>query len=105
MRHSKLILAAMTVLLLFASFLSVPALSGENPWDADGGDTGSTGQPPDSTKNVVKLSANGPTGLAPGNSDGDSLDQFTGYLLRMSFYIMERFSVWTSSKAQIKTAY
>lgn len=105
MRHSKLILAAMTMLLLFASFLSVPALSGENPWDADGGNTGSTGVPIDSTKNDAAKSSFRPAGLAPDNSDGDSLDRFTGYLLKVSFYIMERFSDWTSSKAQIKTAY
>jgi hypothetical protein len=93
------------MLLLFASFLSVPALSGENPWDADDADAGSTGQPPDSSKNVVKQSINGSTGMAPGSYEGDSLDRFTGYLLKMSFYIIDRFTEWTSSKAQVKTAY
>jgi hypothetical protein len=106
MRYSRLILAAMTMLLLFASFLSVPALSGENPWDADNGGGGSTGVPIDSTKNAAAAASSfEPPGLAPGSPEGDSLDRFTGYLLRMSFYIMERFSDWTSSKAQVKTAY
>ena len=107
MRHSKLILATMTLLLLFASFLSVPALSGENPWDADDGDGGSTGVPPDSAKNDAGTFSNSPTGLTPGtpNSGDNKLDWFSGLMMRMSIFIVERYNEWTSPKAQVKTAY
>ena len=107
MRKSKLILTAMTLLLLFASFLSVPALSGENPWDADDGNSGSTGVPPDSAKNDAGAVANSPTGLVPGtpNSGNDQLGWFSGIMTRLSIFIVERYYEWTSPKAQVKTAY
>lgn len=107
MRHSKLILAAMTIMLLLASFLSVPALSGENPWDADDGDGGSTGSPPDSAKNDAGSFSNSPTGLVPGNPNDDygSLNWFSGIMMRMSIFIVDRYDKWTSPEAQVKTAY
>lgn len=107
MRKSKLILTAMTLLLLFASFLSVPALSVENPWDADDGDSGFTGVLPDSAKNGTDSLSNSPTGLVPGtpNSVDDLLDWFSGIMSRLSIFIVDRYYEWTSSKAQVKTAY
>ena len=107
MRHSKLCLATMTLLLLCASFLSVPALSGENPWDADEGDSGSTGVPADSAKNDADSISNSPTGLAPGipNSGDDQLGWFSGIMMRLSIFIVEHYYEWTSPKAQVKTAY
>ena len=107
MRKSKLILTAMTLLLLFASFLSVPALSGENPWDADDDNGGSAGVPPDSAKNDAGECANCPTGLAPGipNSGDDTQDWFSGLMSRLSAFIVDRYYEWTSPKAQVKTAY
>ena len=107
MRRSKLILTAMTLLLLFASFLSVPALSGENPWDADEGNGGSTGVPPDSAKNDAGEVANSPTGTVAGNPDGGGGTQnwFSGLMSRLSAFIVDRYYEWTSPKAQVKTAY
>ena len=107
MRKSKLILTVMTLLLLFASFLSVPALSGENPWDADDGDGGSTVLPPDSVDNEDGSLSGSPTGLVPGtpNSGDDKLGWFSGMMMRLSIFIVDRYYEWTSPKAQVKTAY
>ena len=107
MRKSKLILIAMTLLLLLASFLSVPALSGENPWDADDVDSGSTGVPQDSAKNDAGSFSDSPTGLVPGTSNsGDyQLGWFSGIMMRLSIYVVDRYYKWTSPKAQVKTAY
>ncbi len=107
MRKSKLILTVMTLLLLFASFLSVPALSGENPWDADDGDDGTAGTPPDSTENDPGIFSNFPTGLTPGapNSGDDQLGWFSGIMKRLSNFIVDYYYEWISPKAQVKTAY
>lgn len=107
MRRSKLILTVMTLLLLFASFLSVPALSGENPWDADGGNGGDSGSPLDSAQidaaNVFKSSGNF---LPESPNDGENeISWISGIMMRMSNFIVERYYKWTSHKAQIKTAY
>ncbi len=106
MRHSKLILVAITLLLLFASFLSVPALSGENPWDADDGG-GTTGSPSDSADNDAGIIPDLSTGLEPGTpySVDDKLNWFSGLMKRMSNFIVERYYKWASPKAQVKTAY
>ena len=108
MRKSKLILTAMALLLLFASFLSVPALSGENPWDADEGNNGSTGVPLDSAKNDAGSLLNSPAALAsgtPSSSGDDQLGWFSGIMMRLSIFVVNRYYEWTSPKAQVKTAY
>jgi len=107
MRKSKLILTVMTLLLLLASFLSVPALSGENPWDADDGNDGSTGVPPDSAKNDAGEVADSPTGTVAGNPDGGGGTQnwFSGLMSRLSAFIVDRYYEWTSPKAQVNTVY
>ena len=107
MRKSKLILTLMTLLLLFASFLSVPALSGEDPWDADDGDSGKPSTPADSTENDAATFSDSPNGLVPGipNSGDDLLSWFSGIMTRMSIYIADRYNKWMSPKAQVRTAY
>ena len=107
MRKSKLILTVMTLLLLFASFLTVPALSGADPWDADDGDSGAPGTPPDSVENDAGTSSNSPTGLVPGipNSGDDLLSWFSGKMTRLSIFVADRYYKWTSRKAQVRTAY
>ena len=107
MRKSKLILTVMTLLLLFASFLSVPALSGEDPWDADDGDSGTPVTPPDSADNYAGTLSDSQNGLVPGspNSGDGPLDWFSGIMTRMSIYIADRYNKWMSPKAQVRTAY
>lgn len=107
MRKSKLILTVMTLLLLFASFLSVPALSGEDPWDADDGDSGNPVTPPDTVDNDAGTISDSPTGLVPGtpNSGDDLLSWFSGTMTRLSIFVVDRYYKWTSRKAQVKTAY
>ncbi|MCH9025310.1 MAG: hypothetical protein IH931_08250 [candidate division Zixibacteria bacterium] len=107
MRKSKLILTVMSLLLLFASFLSVPALSGENPWDADDGNTGSPGVPADSAEIDAGPTSDSPTGLVPGtpSSSDNKLGWFSGIMTRLSGFVVNSYYKWTSPKAQVKTAY
>lgn len=107
MKRIKLLPGLLMFLLAVVCLISVPALSGENPWDADGGggDNGS-GSPLDSTLyDAGTLSAQSEV-----QSTGTTNDQYPGWLsrtvLRMYAFMAEHFTVKTSSKTKLsKPAY
>jgi len=90
----------MIFLLAVVCLVSVPAFSGENPWDADGGGQNGTGSPFDSLANDVgtKLS----TAAVP---QTPTVEQRTGWFsrvtLRASYLLIEMFSGKSIKKAQI----
>ncbi len=51
MMRSRLTVGLMLVMLLFACFLSIPVLSSELPWDADGDSSDGVGTDSDTTDN------------------------------------------------------
>jgi hypothetical protein len=106
MKKSKLLWATLMSLLVVACLLSVPALSGENPWDADRSYGGGNGTPLDSeVKNVVLVDSR--TELNAMTAAPIS-ERVSGWIsratMRVSFFILNNFSHGTSKKVQINKA-
>jgi hypothetical protein len=101
MKRVKLLSGLISILVAVACLVSVPALSGENPWDADDGGQGGTGSPLDSTL----LDA----GMLSAQSQGQSTpvieDQNPGWfdraIIRVSSFIINNFTLRTAKKSQI----
>jgi hypothetical protein len=99
MKRSKLLLALTMMLVLIACLLSVPVLSGENPWDADGGYGGGTGSPMDSVKNDAGMTASTPAVQSPAEPNDDLPGWFSRTTIKMSAFIMNYYYKWTSRPA------
>ena len=104
MKRTELIWATFVTMIVVACLISVPALSGENPWDADGGNNdGGTGSPLDSTlldagwlnSNVQASTSEVPTG---GGSDREP-SIFTRVSVRVSSFIISYFQKGILKKA------
>jgi hypothetical protein len=105
MKKSKLLWATLMSFMVVACLISVPALSGENPWDADGGNGGGTGTPLDTVVNEAAVFVTQPPVTTPEVPPAYFNDTIAGWLsrasMRVSFFIMNNFSQRTSKKAQI----
>ncbi len=103
MKKRNLIWATFLSLIVAACLISVPALSGENPWDADGGNGGGTGSPFDSTLldagglNYSVLASNA---VEP-YSGGSEPTIITRITIRLSSYFINYFQRGTLKKAPI----
>ena len=104
MKRRKLIWSTIVTLIVAACLISVPILSAENPWDADGGNSnGGTGSPLDSTladagiinSSIVSNSTVVPSG--GGNKSEPGL--FTRVTIRVSSYIISFFQKGMLKKA------
>lgn len=103
MKRSKLLLAFTIMLALFACLLSVPVLSGENPWDADGGNGGGTSSPLDSLSDDAGALSSSPvvtTAENPNRPDDEVPGWLTRNVVRVSTYALSVFNKWTSQLVQ-----
>ncbi len=104
MKRTKLIWATFITMIVAACLISVPALSSENPWDADGGNGGGTGSPFDSTLLDAGGTNSAPQVSAPaipagGGNSGPSL--FNRVTMRVSSFIISYFQKGILKKASI----
>jgi len=104
MKRTKIIWATLITMMVVACLISVPALSGENPWDADGGTgEGGTESPLDSTLlDAGRLNSN----VQPSSSvvlSGDRKTRepnlFTRVTISVSSYIISYFQKGILKKA------
>lgn len=111
MKTRKLIWATILTLIVAACLISVPALSGENPWDADGGNgSGGTGSPLDSTLlDAGTANSNAQTGnivVQSGGGNNREPSLITRVTIRVSSYIISYFQKGILKKAaRNSTAY
>ncbi len=91
-------------LMVLACLLSVPALSSENPWDADGSSGGGTSTPVDSTEdNETTILSSQPQinpSALPSTNDKESW-WFSRFAMRVSAYFLSAFSSGTQKKERI----
>ncbi len=104
MMTRKLIWLTIMMLIVAACLISVPALSGENPWDADGGNgNGGTGSPLDSTlldAGGVNSSAQSRITVVPsGGGNNREPNLITRVTVRVSSYIISYFQKGILKKA------
>ncbi len=104
MKTRKLIWATILTLIVAACLISVPALSGENPWDADGGNgSGGTGSPLDSTLlDAGTANSNAQTGnivVPPSGGNNREPSLITRVTMRVSSYIISYFQKGILKKA------
>jgi len=105
MKKRNLIWATISMMIVAACLISVPALSGENPWDADGGNgNGGTGSPLDSTLidagglNSIVIASNSAVPSGGGNNEPGF---FTRVTVRVSSIIISYFQRGTLKKAPV----
>jgi len=107
MKKRNLIWATLMSLIVAACLISVPALSGENPWDADGGNgNGGTSSPLDS----AELDAIGPNynvqssnSVVPSGGGDREPSLFTRVTVRVSSFIISYFQKGILKKAPNST--
>jgi len=106
MKRSKILLGAAMFLVVVLCLVSVPALSGENPWDSDGGGSGGTGSPIDTLRlDGVNLRAH--LTSAPSLPGNDVLPNWISRAaVKVSFFVISQFHQVTLKKTQVfKSAY
>ena len=104
MKKRNLIWTTISMMIVAACLISVPALSGENPWDADGGNGGGTGSPLDSTlidagglnSNVIASNT-----VVPSGGGNNEPGFFTRVTVRVSSFIISYFQRGTLKKAPV----
>lgn len=106
MKKSKILWVTLMSLLVVACLISVPALSGENPWDADRSYGDGSATPLDSeVKNVVVA---GSQTQRSSTAAAHISEKVSGWIskaaMRVSFFILDNFRYGTSQKAQINKA-
>jgi hypothetical protein len=84
-----------------ACLLSVPAVSGENPWDADGGGGNGTGSPLDTIiSDLASVNAQTAAETQPLPPADNNPSWVSRAMTRMSHFMIEHFFTKTSKKAQ-----
>lgn len=103
MKRSKQFIVVTMLLGLIACLFSVPVLSGENPWDADGGNSGGTGTPADSLLYDAGMFASSPADHAP-EQPQDEFDFLPGWvtnaMVKVSSIFLGYYYGWTSGPVQ-----
>ena len=103
MKRTKLLLAFTMMLALIVCLFSVPVISGENPWDADGGSGGGSGSPLDSVLNDAGVINTAPIIQSP-TEPSDPDDQLPGIfsqaMVKVSSFVLNYYYKWTSGSAQ-----
>lgn len=104
MKKPKFLMAALIALLLAVCLTSVPALSGENPWDADGGGGAGTGSPLDSVASETSVIVQPPRSSEPSTPPALN-DVMRAWIInatiRVSVFIQDNFRHRTSKKARL----
>lgn len=104
MKKPTLLMTAFLALLLAVCLSSVPALSGENPWDADGGDGQGTSNPQDTVASETSVIVTPPRSSEP--STPPALNDvmrawIVNVTIRVSVFIQDNFTNRTSKKARL----
>lgn len=106
MKRPNLFKATILSLMVVVCLISVPALSGENPWDSDGGNGNGTGEVIDTTVDEATVTSNPPQVGDPYVPPSvTSSKVYLGWIdrisIRVSSFILKNFRSWTSKKAQL----
>ena len=107
MKKSKLLLASTLLFVVLAYMMSVPVLSSENPWDADGGNgNGGTGSPFDSS---LIDAGGGARALQVASAPavpygGLEANWITKATIRVTFFVVSHFTQRTPKKVQTQKA-
>ena len=104
MKKPLFLMTALIAVLLAVCLTSVPALSGENPWDADGGDGQGTGTPLDSVASETSVIVTPPRSSDPSTPPAlnDVMRAWVvNVTIRVSVFIQDNFWHRTSKKAQL----
>lgn len=92
MTRSRLMTAGLMLLLLIAvGFISLPAYSGEDPWDADGGEG------TDADTSYVDVDT---IDIIHSVRDGDGRDRYLDFLRSISCFFATKYSNWFYASAE-----
>lgn len=105
MNKPKLIMATLLAIILAVCLSSVPALSGENPWDADGGGGAGTGNPQDTIASESAVIVVTPPRSSEPSTPPALNDVMRAWIvnvtIRVSGLIQDTFTNRTSKKARL----